>query len=62
MSARGEERNKHTGEAEKSAKCAKCHKQGKQLWESLHPPKKKGTNGEEDQTFNAKGWVGLRGE
>lgn len=42
MSARGEERNKHTGEADKSAKCAKCHKQGKQLWESLHPPKKKG--------------------
>lgn len=42
MSARGEERNKHTGEADKSAKCAKCHKQGKQLGESLHPPQEKG--------------------
>lgn len=55
MSARGEERNKHTGEADKSAKCAKCHKQGKTaVGVSPPPPREKAQNGEEDQTSNAR--------
>lgn len=36
---KGEERNKQTGKADRSAKCAKCHKQGKQLWVSIPPEK-----------------------